>query len=508
VPDSSSHSMPMRALPLRIIVPVALTIVLFILTIFLLIIPMLEQYMMDGKREGILHLTESAWSTLAMYHDRAEQGEMSRDAARKKAIAHLSRLRYGPDRKDYFWINDYTPVMIMHPYRPDLVGKNMGPFEDPAGKKLFAEMVKTVRKSGAGFVDYLWQWQEDSKRIVPKISYVKGFEPWGWVIGTGIYVEDVRAEISAVTRKLTLTCLGIMGVVVLLSAYIIWAGAMEQRARLAAMAQSNMREKQLIQADKMTSLGILVAGVAHEINNPATSLMLNAPNLKKAFQSFLPVLDSHFAREPGAKVCNMDYSDLRQRIELMLDGIQDSSARIKGIITELKDFSRPSNDLGEKQQIDVNQVVAKSVDLTHTVLKKITPHLSIYYEENLPRVTGDFQKLQQVIINLLVNAGQAIEKSASSSSAETISVSTYLNEARSVIGIEVTDTGPGVSGAELKKMKDPFFTTRRDEGGTGLGLSISEKIVNDHQGILEFESKPGKGLTARILLPCNAKSSI
>ncbi|MEH0019743.1 MAG: cache domain-containing protein [Desulfobacter sp.] len=501
--DSNSQSIHVRALPVRIIIPAALTIILFILTIFLLVIPMLEQYMMDGKREGILHLTESAWSTLALYHDRETSGELSREDAQAGAISHLEHLRYGPELKDYFWINDYTPVMIMHPYRPDLVGKNIAGFEDPAGKKLFSLMVDTVKQSGAGFVDYLWQWQADSNRIVPKISYVRGFEPWGWVIGTGIYVEDVRAEISAVTRKLTLACLGIMGVVVMLSGYIIWAGVMEQRARLAAMEQSRLREKQLIQADKMTSLGILVAGVAHEINNPATSLMLNAPNLKKAFDAFTPVLDDHFAARPDATVCNMPYPELRRRIALMLSAINDSSARIKGIISELKDFSRPSGSQAETREVDVNQVVAKSVDLTHAVIRKITPHLSVHCEKGLPRITGDFQKLQQVIINLLVNAGQALENANQS-----ISISTYINKERSFIGIEVTDTGPGVPAEHLKKMKDPFFTTRRDDGGTGLGLSISEKIVNDHKGILEFESKPGSGLTARILLPCSDKYSI
>ncbi|WDP93351.1 MAG: cache domain-containing protein [Desulfobacter sp.] len=491
--------MSMRALPVRIIVPAALTIVLFILAIFLIIIPMLEQYMMDGKREGILHLTESAWSSLAYYHGLAEDGQMSQAEARQAAIAHLGHLRYGPDRKDYFWINDCTPVMVMHPYRPDLVGKNVGAFADPAGKKLFSEMVKTVHASGAGFVDYLWQWQGDSEKIVPKISYVKGFEPWGWVIGTGIYVEDVRAEIAAVTRKLTLTCLMIMGAVVLLSAYIIWAGAMEQRARLAAMAQSRLREKQLIQADKMTSLGILVAGVAHEINNPATAIMLNAPNLKKAFHAFIPVLDAHYAGEPGARVCNMGYPDLRRRMDMMLTAIQDGAGRIKGIISELKDFSRPS-DGREKEAIDINQVVAKSVDLTHTVIKKITPNLQVRYGDELPKVFGDFQKLQQVVINLLVNAGQALEHAGQS-----ITVSTRINKDATFVAVEVRDTGPGVAGADLKKMKDPFFTTRRDEGGTGLGLSISEKIVNDHGGILEFESEPGRGLTARMLLPCAEK---
>ncbi|MDD9301728.1 MAG: cache domain-containing protein [Desulfobacter sp.] len=498
--DTRSQFFSWQALPVRIIIPVVLTISLFILTIFLLIIPMMEQYMMDGKREGILHLTESAWSSLALYHDQVDQGLMTMEEARKMAMAHIEHLRYGPDLKDYFWINDYTPVMIMHPYRPDLVGKHVGEFEDPAEKRLFAQMVKTVEKSGAGFVDYLWQWQENSDRIVPKISYVKGFEPWGWVIGTGIYVEDVRAEISAVTQKLSLACFGIMGVVLLLSAYIIWAGAMAKRARLAALAQSRLREKQLVQADKMTSLGILVAGVAHEINNPATSLMLNAPNLTKAFKSFLPVLDRHFELSPDARVCNMKYPDLRHRIELMLAAIEDGATRIKGIISELKDFSRPSETREKDGKIDINQVVEKSMDLTHTVLKKITRQISVSYGENLPMVTGDFQKIEQVIINLLVNAGQALENYDQS-----ISVSTCLNREKTFIIIQVSDTGPGVGPEDLKMIKDPFFTTRRDEGGTGLGLSISEKIVSDHQGILEFESEKGKGFLARIFLPCTPK---
>ena len=273
-----------------------------------------------------------------------------RTRPKKKAIDHLEHLRYGPDLKDYFWINDTRPVMIMHPYRPDLVGKNVAEFKDPAGNKLFLKMVETVEQSGAGFVDYLWQWKGDVAHIVPKISYVKGFSPWHWVIGTGIYVEDVRAEISAVIRKLTLTCLLIMAAVVGLAGYIIWAAAVEQRARMAATEQSRLREKQLIQADKMTSLGILVAGVAHEINNPATSLMLNAPNLKKAFQAFLPVLDAHFdGAPPDTRVCNMKYPDLRQRIELMLNAIEDGSARIKGIISELKDFFTAGDRAGGRE---------------------------------------------------------------------------------------------------------------------------------------------------------------
>lgn len=495
MPESNQTPISRQALPVRIIIPVALTLLLFTLTIFLLIIPLLEKNMMEGKRQTIMQLTETAWSTLGLYHEQARLGILSEDVAKENAIRHLSQLRYGPDLKDYFWINDMGPVMIMHPYRPDLVGQDITGFEDPAGKRLFMEVVAMAKENKAGFVDYLWQWQEDSDRIVPKISYVKAFDPWGWIIGTGIYVEDVRAEILTITRHLTWTCLGIMGIVLLLSSYIIWAAAVAERERLNAMAQSRLREKQLIQADKMSSLGILVAGVAHEINNPATSLMLNAPNLKKAWDAFIPVLDIHFQDNPSARVCNMAYPELRNRIELMLSAIQDGSARIKGIISELKDFSRPTGARMD-HEIDVNQVVEKSLDLTAAILKKSTASLFVTYGDDLPSIQGNFGKLQQVMINLLVNAGQALGHSEQS-----IHVHTCLSDQKDSLIIEVTDTGPGVTEEDLKKMKDPFFTTRRDEGGTGLGLSISEKIISDHGGQLEFFSPPGRGLTARIFLP-------
>jgi signal transduction histidine kinase len=256
-----------------------------------------------------------------------------------------------------------------------------------------------------------------------------------------------------------------------LSGYIVWAAAASRKARLAAMARSELQEKQLVQADKMASLGILVAGVAHEVNNPATTLMLNAPNLKKAFESFLPVLDDHFARHPDARVCHMAYPDLRTRIERMLAAVLDSSTRIKQIITDLKDFSRPADTrtLFPDPEIDVNQVVKKALDLTRPTLKKI-------------------------------NAGQALENKDQS-----ITVVTSANQHRNIVTIEVTDTGPGVAKEMLEKIIDPFFTTRRDDGGTGLGLFISEKIVSDMQGVLELASEPGRGFTARIVLPCAKK---
>jgi signal transduction histidine kinase len=179
----------------------------------------------------------------------------------------------------------------------------------------------------------------------------------------------------------------------------------------------------------------------------------------------------------------------------MLTSIEDSAARIKRIITELKDFSRPAG-ADMDAELDVNQMVQKSLGLTASILKKATRQLGVDLEEGLPKISGNPQKLQQVMINLLVNASQALEHPD-----QAIRVKTSKSRDGMFIAIEVADTGPGVPPEDLKKLKEPFFTTKRDDGGTGLGLSISEKIVYDHKGMLEFTSEPGKGLTAKILLP-------
>jgi PAS domain S-box-containing protein len=199
----------MKKVYLKIIIPSAVSILLFILTIFLIIIPRFQENIMEGKREMIKELTNSAWSILSKYENDERNGILTHEMAQKTAISRIQYLRYGDENKDYFWITDMHPRMVMHPYRTDLNGKDLSNFRDPHGTLLFVECVKTVEKSGHGYVNYMWQWKEDSLHIVPKLSYVKAFKEWDWIIGTGIYIEDVKKEIKALTRKLIWISTGI-----------------------------------------------------------------------------------------------------------------------------------------------------------------------------------------------------------------------------------------------------------------------------------------------------------
>ena len=482
-------------IPFRIFLPVVLTVLLFIMTIFLFILPAMEERMMEGKREVIRELVASVWSSLDGFARQARQGVMTRDQAQALAIDHIRGLRYGQDFKDYFWINDMQPRMIMHPYRPDLEGQDISTFSDPAGKRLFLSCVEIVKANDAGYVDYQWQWMDDPSRIVPKISYVMGFDPWGWIIGTGIYVEDVHAQIAAITRKTTVVCILILFVIILLSIHIVWHGMKVTREKKRAEEKTLLKQEQLFQAAKMVSLGTLVSGVAHEINNPITSVLLNAPNLTRMWQAMLPILDHHQKQHGDFQVGATRYSRIRDRVPQMLSNITDDARRVRDIVSDLKDFAR-DNPSEMKDVVDLNDVVNKAIGLTANLIKKTTKHFTLICQPDLPILKGNTQRIEQVIINLVVNACQALPDADRS-----VSVTTGYEAEKKQIILSVKDEGEGIDANALKRLTDPFFTTRREQGGTGLGLAISDRIVKDHGGTMVFESALGKGTTVRVTFP-------
>ena len=236
---------------LKILLPSILSILLFILAIFLIIIPHFQQNIMDGKREMIKELTNSAWSILSKYENDERNGLLTRQEAQKTAVSRIQYLRYGAENKDYFWITDMHPKMIIHPYRLDLNGKDLTNFKDPLGKRLFVELVTTVQKSEHGYVDYMWQWKDDSLHIVPKLSYVRIFKPWGWVIGTGIYIEDVKKEINILTKKLLWVSVGISLLIASLLLFISQQSLKIERKRIEAekeLHESKEKYRTLVEA--------------------------------------------------------------------------------------------------------------------------------------------------------------------------------------------------------------------------------------------------------------------
>lgn len=249
-----------RSYGLRIFVPTLTVIVLFLAAIWGIILPSVEQSLLDRKREMIQELTNSAWSILASYERDEQNGLLTREQAQSLAVTRIQSLRYGPEGLDYFWIQDMQPRMIMHPYREDLNGQPLLSVTDPRGVPIFVEFADLVRRQGQGYIDYVWQWKDDPLRLEPKESYVKGFEPWGWVIGTGLYIDDVHAEIARIERNVINTSLAISGAVILLLLFILQQSLRIEHERqevLDTLRESTERYHTLIEATTEGTLLIL-----------------------------------------------------------------------------------------------------------------------------------------------------------------------------------------------------------------------------------------------------------
>ena len=154
-----------------------------------------KNILMREKQMKLKDILRSAEGALLSFHEKAQRGELSEEGAKELAKGYLKKMRYGTDGDDYVWVNDFEPKMIVHP-SPSLEGENVSSFKDKAGSPLFLNIVKLAKKQKEGFVDYLWHSKKDESSNVPKLSYIKTFEPWGWILGSGIYVEDVEAYIN------------------------------------------------------------------------------------------------------------------------------------------------------------------------------------------------------------------------------------------------------------------------------------------------------------------------
>ncbi|MBC8391248.1 MAG: PAS domain S-box protein, partial [Deltaproteobacteria bacterium] len=272
--------------------------------------------------------------------------------------------------------------------------------------------------------------------------------------------------------------------------------------RINDITEEKKMERELIQADKMISLGVLVSGVAHEINNPNNFIMLNTPLLLEAWEAVVPILEKYYEENGDFSMAGLSYSEMRGEVPILFKGIEDGSSRIKHIVEDLKDYSR--QDIAEMDQtVDLNKVIETALSLVGNLIKRSTRKFRLNCQKNLPLIKGNLQKLEQVVINLIQNACHAL-----SGTEEGIFVTASFDEEKDGVVIEVRDEGRGIPDELLPRIMDPFFTTKRDQGGTGLGLSVSSKIVKEHGGTIDVKSERGKGSTFKIFLPVKRKEKL
>ena len=293
-----------------------------------------------------------------------------------------------------------------------------------------------------------------------------------------------------------------------LAAAVVWSRSLQRlvAARTASLAaevvereraveELRRKQQELVQADKLAALGVLVSGVAHELNNPNGLVLLDVKSVREAWLDAQPILDAHAAEGGDFELGGLAYSRMRGEVTRLLDEMQDAARRIKRIVEDLKDFAR-REDVPRAGPFDLNAAVQAALRLTDGAIRKATRRLEVRCAEGLPPARGDAQRIEQVVVNLLLNACQALPDPARG-----LAVSTAWDPARRQVRLEVRDEGEGIRPEHLPRLTEPFFTTKRDAGGTGLGLSVSAGIVRDHGGTLEFTSTPGAGTTVTVSLP-------
>lgn len=266
------------------------------------------------------------------------------------------------------------------------------------------------------------------------------------------------------------------------------------------ISHDNDMEQQLRQADKLASIGQLVSGIVHEINNPNMFILGNLTVVQEALKDILPVLDQYAAKNPEFIVARLKYDFFKEQITIMLQDMIDGANRIKFIVRELKRFAR-KDDERLIDEVDLNCVVSECLRLAENPLRR-SVNIHTQLAEDLPEITGNQQKLVQVVLNMLINAAQAVENDVGIISQKgNVSVTTrHQNDKHQVI-LEIADDGCGMDEFTQQQIFNPFFTTKRNSGGTGLGLSISSRIIQEHGGHIDLKSEEGKGSTFTITLP-------
>jgi PAS domain S-box-containing protein len=266
--------------------------------------------------------------------------------------------------------------------------------------------------------------------------------------------------------------------------------------RITDRTKQRLMERELIQSEKLASLGLLISGIVHEINNPNNFISFNMPILRDYLREILPVLDDHAARTPGYEVQGMQYAEFRADVMKLLENIEHGSVRINTTVAKLKEFARKKDEKGVRSILPTG-VVERAVAICHTQIRKTVKTFDIEVEQDMPEIFSDPDAIEQPLINLLINSAQAADKADS-----------YIrlrvrreSSGRGGLVLEVEDNGCGMDAKTASRIFDPFFTTKEEGLGTGLGLYISKNLLESVGGTISVESEIGRGTIFSVVIP-------
>jgi signal transduction histidine kinase len=268
--------------------------------------------------------------------------------------------------------------------------------------------------------------------------------------------------------------------------------------RISDITDEKMLQRQIVQSEKLASLGFLVSGVAHEINNPNNFISFNIPILKEYLNEIIPIIDDYAKEHENFELFGMTYPEFRKDVFKLMDNVENGSRRINIAVSNLREISR-MKEKTEMNWIDVKEVIEKSVSICLSKINRMVKSFEVDIPEDLPGIYTDSETIETVVINLLINAAQAVDKENS-----WIRLNVTLDDSpQNYLIIEVSDNGCGMDQKIKNNIFDPFFTTKPPGEGTGLGLTLCHNSIEKLGGRIKVDSVPGKGSTFKVTLPGN-----
>lgn len=466
----------------RITLAVIVSILLFYVAFFMVILPGMEKSLLHKRMETTQELVRAGWHILSLLEARERRGDLTRREAQDEAVALIGALRYGAELKDYFWIHDMQPRMIMHPYRRDLEGRDVAKLSDPDGRNIIQDSVDAVKDKGEGFIGYVWQWKDDSRKIAPKISYVKGFSAWEWVIGTGIYIDDVKHDISRTTREFVMVSFWIIVVIAALLGYIIQLAKREECIR--AKAEDELRRSHQNLEDKVsartTALNEINQKITEQHNQKKELLHMLCHDLTNPVGAAKNLIELAISkRNDGGALewLQLSRKGLIQSLDIIgltrkMMAIDESKLELSIRTVGLKDMIDSSTQMlcDRFKQKDIDLVVDVAADITVSV--------------------EPVSFVNSVMNNLLTNAVKFSQAGSA--------ILVKANRVDGWVVVTVQDFGIGLPESLLNRIFDPSARTNRlgtaGESGTGFGMPLAKKLTEAYGGMITIESTEKAGL--------------
>ncbi|MBF0379666.1 MAG: cache domain-containing protein [Magnetococcales bacterium] len=442
-----------------------------------------EKELLEDRKTQTKNLVETAFGAIKHFYELEQGGKMTRSQAQLQAKSVIKSLRYAGT--NYFWINDYSAVIVMHPIKPKLDGKDLSEFKDKGGKKLFTEFTTVVKKHGEGFVDYLWP-KPGLEEPAGKISFVKGFKPWGWIVGSGIYVDDIKAKFWQDAQDLAKT-LVVIAIILAFVAYVLSLTIINPIKKISAVI-ADMAEGDLTQRIDIPTKSDEIYNIGHLVNKMADSLSDNTRSIRLQAQTVLAVVrglsrsgkmlesDSSHIHEmiiqsiKDNDEIDVETTNLKNSVDEAADDIQGVSGRVGQLSGEIQTIATDSDNAST----NVTNMASAAEEMTANITS---------VNDSLEKVSGSVTTIATSIkemtdslegVRVLCESASTISNQASGLVEENQTIMTSLSDSAQKIGNVVEIISGIAEQTNMLALNAAIEAAGAGEAGKGFAVVANE----------------------------------